>query len=122
MTLLLPEGTVKALRPGRPSRQGGDARGSSAQRRARKGYLLTLWGDGESCPCSYCQMPLTFATVEADRIIAGNHGGSYRRENVIPACRACNAARGDRTLWSFAPNLARRLVRKGYTVSSAVAK
>ena len=95
-------------------RAGGDKRGSAAQRRARKGYLLTLWGDGEVCPCLYCDHPLTFATVEADRIVAG---GSYRRENVIPACRECNVKRLDKSLWSFAPNLARRLKRRGYTVS-----
>lgn len=97
------------------SRAGGDKRGSAAQRRARKGYLLTLWGNGENCQCIYgCGTVLTFETVEADRIIAG---GSYRRENVIPACRECNVSRLDKTLWSFAPTVARRLKRKGFTVS-----
>lgn len=100
----------------RGGRPGGDKRGNAAQRRARKGYLLTLWGNGETCPCSYCGHLLTFATVEADRILAG---GSYARHNVIPACRECNVARLDRTLWSFAPNLARKLLRRGYVVSSA---
>jgi hypothetical protein len=98
------------------SRPGGE-RGNSAQRRARKGYLLTLWGNGENCLCIYgCGTILTFATVEADRIIAG---GSYRRENVIPACRVCNVARSDKTLWSFAPNVARKLLRRGFIVSAA---
>jgi hypothetical protein len=101
---------------GRPS-NGGD-RGSAAARRARKGYLLTLWGDGETCPCLYCGRPLVFSTIEADRIIPGTLGGSYRRENVIPACRVCNSRRGDRSLWSFAPKLARRLVAKGFVVSA----
>jgi hypothetical protein len=97
-------------------RAGGDLRGNSATRRARKGYLLTLWGNGETCSCIYgCGRVLDFATVEADRIIAG---GSYRRENVIPACRACNVARLDKSLWSFAPNVARRLVRRGFVVSA----
>jgi hypothetical protein len=97
-------------------RAGGDKRGSAAQRRARKGYLLTLWGDGELCPCLYgCGTMLNSATLEADRIIAG---GSYARTNVIPACRACNVARLDKSLWSFAPKLARKLKRMGYTVSA----
>ena len=98
---------------------GGD-RGSAAARRSRKGYLLTVWGDGETCACIYgCGTVLSFATVEADRIIPGTSGGSYRRENVIPACRQCNSRRGDRTVWSFSPNVARKLLRKGFVVSAA---
>lgn len=98
----------------RGGRAGGDKRGNAAQRRARKGYLLTLWGDGISCPCSYCGHSLVSATLEADRIIAG---GSYARTNVIPSCGPCNKTRSDQTLWSFAPNVARRLKRLGFTVS-----
>jgi hypothetical protein len=97
------------------SRAGGDKRGSSAARKARKGYLLTLWGDGETCGCLYCDKPLDFTTVEADRIIAG---GSYARDNVIPACRECNVARLDKSLWAFSPRVARRLHRKGFIVSA----
>jgi 5-methylcytosine-specific restriction endonuclease McrA len=101
------------------SRAGGDLRGNSAQRRARKGYLLTLWGNGELCPCIYgCGRILDHSTIEADRIIPGSLGGSYVRSNVIPACRSCNVARLDKTLWSFAPNVARRLKRMGYVVSA----
>ena|SRR3982750_1113912 len=102
----------------RGGRPGGDLRGNAAARRARKGYLLILWGNGEFCPCSYCGHCLTSATLEVDRIIPGSLGGSYRRENIIPACRSCNVARLDKSLWSFAPNVARRLVRKGYVVSA----
>jgi hypothetical protein len=61
---------------------------------------------------------LVSATLEADRIIPGSLGGSYQRMNIIPACRGCNAARGDRTMWSFSPRVARRLVRLGYVVSA----
>lgn len=101
--------------PGKSARAGGDKRGSSAARKARKLHLLALWGNGETCPCLYCSAPLTYATVEADRIIAGD---SYRRSNVIPACRACNVARLDKSIWSFAPNVARRLKRRGYLTST----
>lgn len=100
---------VRSLNP----RAGGDKRGNAAQRRARKEWMLNHFGNGDSCPCSYCGTELGFATVEADRIIAG---GTYARTNVIPACRTCNSARGDKPLWSFDPNLARRLRRKGYIV------
>jgi 5-methylcytosine-specific restriction endonuclease McrA len=85
------------------ARAGGDHRGSAASRRARKLWLLgaledrTLgWapfdGNGTEVPCVFCRELLTFATVEADRIVPG---GSYRRENVQPACRPCNLARSD---------------------------
>jgi 5-methylcytosine-specific restriction endonuclease McrA len=83
-------------------RAGGDKRGNAAARRARKNWLLSQpqWQDsklgtvpGESCACVFqCGTVLTYATVEADRIVAG---GSYRRENVQPACRPCNLARSD---------------------------
>ena len=99
-------------------RAGGDLRGNSAARRARKGFLLVTFGNGETCPCAYCGHCLVSATLEADRIIPGSEGGSYRRDNVIPACRGCNAARGDKSLWAFAPNVARRLKRQGYVVSA----
>ena len=92
---------------------GGD-RGNSKQRRARKWHLLRLWGDGETCPCLYCGKTLDFATLEADRVKPGSAGGSYRRENVIPACKQCNVLRGDKSLWTFDRNLARRLTRRGY--------
>lgn len=86
------------------ARNGGDHRGSAASRRARKLWLLgaiedrTLgWapfgGNGTTVKCALgCGEVLTFATVEADRIIPG---GSYRRENVQPACRPCNLAKSD---------------------------
>lgn len=73
------------------TRHGGDKRGSAASRRARKAYLLAHFGNGVTCPCVWCGTALTFDTVESDRIDAG---GSYRRENVIPACRGCNLDRG----------------------------
>jgi 5-methylcytosine-specific restriction endonuclease McrA len=72
----------------------------------------------DMCSCVYCGDMLTFATVEADRIIPGSMGGTYRFENVIPACRECNASRGDRTVWSFDANVARRLKRMGRIVSA----
>jgi hypothetical protein len=50
-------------------------------------------GDGSKVPCYWeCGRELTEATVEADRIVPG---GSYRRDNIVPACRPCNLARSD---------------------------
>lgn len=117
MVCLLSENGRTRL-PGKSARAGnGPDRGSAAARRSRKGYLLTLWGDGETCPCLFCGFPLTFATVEADRVIPGALGGSYRRENVIPCCSLCNKRRSDKTIWQFSPRVARMLLRKGFVVS-----
>lgn len=77
-------------------RHGGDKRGSAASRRARKHWMLTTWGDGQSCPCVHCGQPQTYATVEADRIVPG---ASYRRTNVQPACRSCNLDRSNDPTW-----------------------
>lgn len=81
-------------------RPGGEKRGNSQDRAARRTWLLSTFGDGEQCACvlmvsEQCAVTLTDATVEADRIEAG---GSYRRDNIQPACRACNLARSDAPL------------------------
>jgi len=112
-------------------RAGGDKRGSAASRRARKTWLLSQpqWQDaskgtvpGESCMCVFeCGTVLTFATVEADRIIAG---GSYRRGNVQPACRPCNLAKSDDdtlTIAEIAQRVAATVARTGRLVPALAA-
>src|SRR6478736_2840178 len=88
------------------ARKGGDRRGSNGDRAARRRWLVspesgrvengewvTFEGDGETVPCWwYCGRILNVYTVEADRI---EPGGSYRRDNIVPACRPCNLARSD---------------------------
>lgn len=87
-------------------RAGGDKRGSNGDRRRRRAWLLStiagrevdglfvpFGGDGSRVPCWWeCGRILDESTVEADRVHAG---GSYRRENIVPACRPCNLARSD---------------------------
>jgi 5-methylcytosine-specific restriction endonuclease McrA len=80
----------------RPTRPGGEKRGNSKDRRARKLWMLATWGDGQTCECVHCSTTLDYATVEADRIVPG---GSYRRDNVQPACRRCNASRSNNIEW-----------------------
>lgn len=70
-------------------------RGSSEARRARRLYLLEMFGDGETCPCYRCGEDLDDSTVQADRILAGMDGGTYERGNLRPACGACNIATGN---------------------------
>lgn len=73
-----------------------NARGSTADRAARRAYLLETFGDGTTAPCFYCTRPLTDATITVDRIIPGAVGGTYKRDNIRPACGPCNSSRGGR--------------------------
>lgn len=81
-----------------------DRRGNSTDRKRRKRYMLRRFGDGSGCPCTWCGKRLTYFTVTADRI---EPGGSYRHENVIPACVRCNVQRGDVAVQEHALALAR---------------
>jgi 5-methylcytosine-specific restriction endonuclease McrA len=88
------------------ARAGGDRRGSNGDRRRRREWLVSpeagrmmngVWvafgGDGHAVSCWWeCGRKIDVYTVEADRVHAG---GSYRRENIVPACRPCNLARSD---------------------------
>jgi hypothetical protein len=67
-----------------------DRRGSARNRRARKQWLLTKFGDGVECPCTWCGVTLTVFTLQQDRLVPG---GPYRRDNLVPACARCNIAR-----------------------------
>ena len=80
------------------NRAGGDKRGNSRDRRARKLWMLATFGNGSECACVHCAATLTYDTVEADRIVPG---GSYRRSNVQPACRSCNVARSNDSSWQL---------------------
>lgn len=71
--------------------------GSSYQRRARKRWLLAMFGDGETCPRSFegCDVALTFETLTVDRFpIRKIDGGTYRRANIRPACAFHNSQDG----------------------------
>lgn len=83
---------------GKKVRAGGEKRGNSRDRAARRAWMLRTWGDGVKCPCVHCGAMLDDSTVEADRIVCG---GSYRRDNVQPACRSCNSARSNNENWSY---------------------
>lgn len=97
----------------------GNVRGSSETRRRRREWLvetyranvnaITILGavipvndtlvfvdvDPEpACRCYRCGTLLTVDTVTVDRIIPGCHGGTYRRDNIRPACGPCNSETG----------------------------
>ncbi len=78
-----------------------DRRGNSLDRKRRKLWMLSnekFGGDGTSVGCVHCGERVYYDTVEADRIVPG---GSYRRDNVQPSCRACNNQRGDDPAWTY---------------------
>ena len=81
-----------------------ELKGNSYQRRARKVYLLSetagFGGNGATVPCSaHPNELLTYETLTSDRIVPGNHGGTYARNNVRPMCKHGNCSRQDRLNW-----------------------
>lgn len=73
-----------------PRRDSGDGRGSALDGRKRANWLLLAFGSGTTAPCHWCQYPLTWRTVTADRL---ESGGSYARWNIVPSCMECNQLR-----------------------------
>lgn len=92
-----------------------NARGNNQTRARRREWLVTTYradvdhptgwptrtragvplGEGmPSCRCYRCGVLLTVDTVSADRIKPGCQGGTYRRDNIRPACIPCNSATG----------------------------
>lgn len=72
-----------------------NARGSSADRRRRREWLVEMYGKGGRVLCwRGCGTWLTAQTVWVDRLIPGCRGGTYRRENIRPACGPCNMSWG----------------------------
>jgi len=76
-----------------------NVRGSSADRAARRAYLLRtyecIYGKG-MCLCWRCGKLLREGTLTVDRIIPGCRGGKYTRNNIRPACSGCNSETGGR--------------------------
>lgn len=97
-----------------PTRRGtsnGNDRGSSYDRRKRRTFLLECYASNipgfarcYRCGCllfnpdtigpeTYIQSE-TVRPLTVDRIIPGCHGGTYRRNNIRPACGDCNSETG----------------------------
>jgi 5-methylcytosine-specific restriction endonuclease McrA len=71
-----------------------DKRGNTTDRYRRKVFLLEKHGDGETCTCYRCPTVLDIRTITVDRIIPEVDGGTYRRDNIRPACGPCNSETG----------------------------
>lgn len=63
---------------------------------SRRTYLIPVpYGEGQpACRCYRCGVLLTEETLTVDRIIPGCKGGTYRRNNIRPACGTCNSITG----------------------------
>lgn len=52
------------------------------------GALLEVWGG-----CAYCGY--TGGALQKDCVLALSRGGRYTLANIVPACRSCNASKGN---------------------------
>ncbi len=50
--------------------------------------LLAAWSG-----CAYCGAP--DVPLQKDTVLAISRGGRYTLDNVVPACRSCNASKGN---------------------------
>ncbi len=50
--------------------------------------LKAVWGG-----CAYCGA--TSMPLQRDCVLAVSRGGRYTLDNVVPACRSCNASKGN---------------------------
>lgn len=64
-------------------------------RRPQVSRALVLVRDGEAC--QYCGCQPGRAELTLDHVIPRAQGGQTSWENVVAACRACNAHKADRT-------------------------
>lgn len=95
-----------------PTKRGttnGNQRGSSADRRSRRAWLMLTYASDVPCYCRCYRCgvllynpdnpPEVFSVLwveplTVDRIIPGCKGGTYRRTNIRPACGLCNSETG----------------------------
>lgn len=84
----------------RAGRCNSNERGSSYDRRARREWLLSpasgFGGDGEKVACWECGAMVSNKTMIVDRIVPGEAGGRYTRNNIRPHCGTCSGRQGQR--------------------------
>lgn len=118
----LPPGGPASPPPARRGTTNRNARGGSPERRRRREWLVACFrankdvvaielfhgplvvevdlgteGAQPACRCYRCGCLLTVDTVTVDRIKPGCQGGTYRRDNIRPACGPCNSETGGAT-------------------------
>jgi 5-methylcytosine-specific restriction endonuclease McrA len=83
-------------------------RASRSRRRARlrdgrsPGVTVSEWGqilEAHQHLCAYCRNPNGAKKLERDHVIPISKGGLDAPENVVPACRSCNARKHAKLDW-----------------------
>lgn len=78
-------------------------RGNTVQRRARRQFLVTKFGDGTTVECHLrlshaCKLSAAILTVDTVSVdcypIPRVDGGTYAQDNIRPACIKCNCRQG----------------------------
>lgn len=86
-------------------RSNSNERGSAANRRARRAWLLSavsgFGGDGEKVACWECGTMVDTRTLIVDRIVPGELGGRYTRDNIRPHCPTCSCRQGAARTWEL---------------------
>lgn len=77
-----------------------DDRGNSYDRQRRRAWLLSpeanFGGDGVKVACWECGALVNDKTMHVDRIVPGEQGGRYVRDNIRPHCALCSHRQGQR--------------------------
>jgi len=74
----------------------GNQRGSAEDRRRRTAWLFVTFGVDGVVTCTFCAVPMLPEDCTTDRIVPGCQGGTYRRDNIRPACKPCQDEQGYR--------------------------
>lgn len=72
----------------------GNERGSAADRRARLAWMFREFGNDGIVTCTFCAVPMLPEDATVDRIVPKCKGGTYRRDNIRPACKPCQDEQG----------------------------
>jgi len=77
--------------------------------------MQDLWGG-----CAYCGT-VPDETMQRDCVLALSRGGRYTLDNIVPACRSCNASKSNDevTSWMRRKRLDERAFLTQYAVISA---
>jgi 5-methylcytosine-specific restriction endonuclease McrA len=79
---------TRRARAARKRKRRVDAAGSDLTA-AQWELILNAWGT-----CAYCRTPASAdAVLQKDCVLPISRGGRYSVDNVVPACRSCNASK-----------------------------
>jgi 5-methylcytosine-specific restriction endonuclease McrA len=68
----------------------------SRSSRWRRNRNIKVW-EATGGYCVYCNRFTPYALRSVDHLLPRSQGGKYETANLVPACKDCNNARGDKT-------------------------